>query len=291
MPSTPRPDRHDPEDPGVSFLFIGTATAILEYRGLRLLTDPNFLHRGQFAYLGKGLVSRRLTEPAVRLEDLPELDAVVLSHLHGDHWDRVAQRGLDPELPVVTTVDAARRLHRKGFHRALGLRVWQSHLITRGLTAVRVTAMPGRHAPIGLHRLLPPVMGTMLEFGRIVDAATPELDVRVRMYLSGDTLLIDELAGIPRRYPEIDAAVVHLGGTRLPGGILVTLDGVGGADLVELIDPATAVPVHFDDYARFSSPLSDFVDEMERRGLLDRLTVAPRGRPVVLRPGRRRPVD
>lgn len=45
----------------------------------------------------------------------------MLSHLHGDHWDRVAQRHLDRELPVVTTAHAARRLRGRGFARARGL--------------------------------------------------------------------------------------------------------------------------------------------------------------------------
>ena len=66
-----------------SLEFVGTATTVLRLGPFTILTDPNFLHRGQFAYLGKGLVSRRLTEPSVQPQDLPQLDAIVLSHLHG----------------------------------------------------------------------------------------------------------------------------------------------------------------------------------------------------------------
>lgn len=54
-------------------------------------------------------MSKRLEEPALRLRELPPVDAIVLSHMHGDHWDRVAQRGLDHGLPVVTTPHAATR--------------------------------------------------------------------------------------------------------------------------------------------------------------------------------------
>ncbi|HVE97003.1 MAG TPA: hypothetical protein VNA67_08465 [Pseudonocardiaceae bacterium] len=86
-----------------SLAFIGTATTVLRLGGFTLLTDPNFLHRGQRAYLGYGLTSKRLTEPALQPEELPLLDAVLLSHLHGDHFDRVAKRGLPKDLPVVTT--------------------------------------------------------------------------------------------------------------------------------------------------------------------------------------------
>src|SRR5690349_16768407 len=95
--------------------FVGTATTLLRLGGFTVLTDPNFLHRGQRAYLGKGLWSRRLTEPAMQPDDLPALDAIVLSHLHGDHFDRVARRGLSRSQPVLTTPAAARRLSRWGF--------------------------------------------------------------------------------------------------------------------------------------------------------------------------------
>src|SRR5689334_24979546 len=107
--------------PGDSFTFIGNATALVRLGPFTILTDPNFLHAGQRAYLGYGLTSKRLKDPAVRIADLPALDAVVLSHLHGDHWDRVTRRELDQTVPILTTPKAARALHRQSFRRALGL--------------------------------------------------------------------------------------------------------------------------------------------------------------------------
>lgn len=88
--------------------FVGNATTLIGAGGLTLLTDPNFLHRGQHAYLGYGLVSKRLKEPALSIDELPPIDAVVLSHLHGDHWDRVSQKRLDHSLPIITTPHAAK---------------------------------------------------------------------------------------------------------------------------------------------------------------------------------------
>src|SRR3954471_9676649 len=77
--------------------FIGTATVLLRVGGFTILTDPNFLHAGDHAYLGLGLTSKRRTTPAMDLEDLPPLDLVLLSHHHGDHFDRVAAEGLDKD--------------------------------------------------------------------------------------------------------------------------------------------------------------------------------------------------
>ncbi|TDC65843.1 MBL fold metallo-hydrolase [Actinomadura sp. GC306] len=252
--------------------FIGNATTLLRCGPFTLLTDPNFLHRGQRVHLGYGLTTRRLTDPALRIEELPRLDAVVLSHLHGDHWDRVARAKLDRGLPIITTPHASRRL--QGLHRfrhAVGLRTWESHTLVKDGMQLRVTSLPGRHAPGPLHRLLPPVMGSLLEFG----PATGE--VQFRLYITGDTLMFDGIEQIARRTPGIDLAILHLGGTKLPGGLIVTMDAVQGADLLDTIRPANAVPVHYDDYTVFSSSLADFRRELDRRGMAGEVTYVERG--------------
>src|SRR4051812_3589816 len=147
-----------------SLTFIGTATVLIRYGGFTILTDPNFLHRGQSAKLGYGLRSRRLTEPALSIPELPPLDVVVLSHHHGDHFDEVAAAGLDHALPVVTTPHAARKLARQGFSNPRPLECWQHTSAVRGDATVTITSLPARHANGPLNRLLPPVMGSMLDF-------------------------------------------------------------------------------------------------------------------------------
>ncbi|SCL60221.1 L-ascorbate metabolism protein UlaG, beta-lactamase superfamily [Micromonospora citrea] len=256
--------------------FIGTATTVLRIGGFTLLTDPNFLHRGQRAYLGKGLWSRRRTDPALRIAQLPTLDAVVLSHLHGDHFDRVARRELDRELPIVTTPAAERKLRRWGFRAAEGLPTWRSRQLHRGAETLRLTSMPGRHGPGALDLLLPDVMGTMIDLER--DGAR-----EFRLYVTGDTLNRPMLADVPRRYPDIDAMLIHLGGTRI-AGILLTMDARQGADLVETVRPGLTVPIHYDDYPVFRSPLGHFVAEARRRGFAGSVRTVARGETVPLTP-------
>jgi L-ascorbate metabolism protein UlaG (beta-lactamase superfamily) len=256
--------------------FVGNATTIIRYGGFTLLTDPNFLRRGQRAYLGYGITTRRLKDPALSVDELPELDGVVLSHLHDDHWDRVADRHLDHMLPVITTGPAAGRLQSRGFARAKGLQIWQQREIVKDGRMLRVTAVPGRHGPAPFHRLLPPVMGSVLEFGPV--GGMPDL----RIYISGDTVMYDDIAEISRRYPHIDVGIVHLGGTRLLGLVTVTMDGRQGADWLETVACATAIPVHYDDYTVMKSPLSDFVAEVAERGLTGRLHCVERGQTVPL---------
>jgi L-ascorbate metabolism protein UlaG (beta-lactamase superfamily) len=267
--------RQSGPDDRADLTFVGNATVLLRLGPFTLLTDPNFLHAGQRAYLGYGLVSKRLRDPAMQVAELPPLDLVLLSHLHGDHWDRVAERGLDRGLPVVTTPAAAGALGRRGFGRSEGLETWDSWEATSGQDLLRVTALPGRHAPTPLDRLLPPVMGSLLQLER---AGEPLLSV----YVSGDTLNVPELRQIVERVGSPDLAVVHLGGTRLLRTVMVTMDGRQGADLMQMLDTPAVVPVHTDDYTVFTSPLADFETEMSRRGLGDRVRVVERGETLPL---------
>jgi L-ascorbate metabolism protein UlaG (beta-lactamase superfamily) len=238
-----------------SITFIGTATTIIRLGTFTVLTDPNFLHQGQRAYLGKGLWSRRLTQPALGIDQLPPLDAVVLSHLHGDHFDRVAKRGLDRSVPVVTTKHAASRLDRFGF-RTEALANWETYEQVHTDESLTVESLPAVHARGALGRLLPPVMGSLL-----VHRVRGEVSRTV--YVSGDTLTGDHLDTIRERHPRIDAAVVHLGGTRVLFNT-VTMDGTQGLDFLRRVRPDLAVPVHYDDYKVFKSPLSDFLTAVDR---------------------------
>ena len=262
---------------GDSVSFVGTATTLIRLGGFTVLTDPNFLHQGQWSYFGQGLFSRRLTEPAAQPADLPPLTAVVLSHLHGDHFDRTARRELDRDVPIVTTGHAASKLGRGGFTSCVGLPTWAHETFSDGDASLRVTAVPARHTAGPLNRLLPEVMGTVLEYRRTADA-TP-----LRIYVSGDTVLHGDLARIGTRFPELDLALLHLGGTRVLG-VLLSMDHKQGADLAELLRPNRVVPIHFDDYGRFRSPVSNFLAEIRDRRSAVEVRLLNRGDTLPLTP-------
>ncbi len=135
---------------------------------------------------------------------------------------------------------------------------WSTRTLHQGADRLTVTAVPARHAFGVMAGLLPPVMGSMLELH------TPTRPKPLRLYLTGDTLIHDDLREIGRRFPPIDLALIHLGGTKVLGA-MVTMDGVQGVDLLELLRPREAVPIHYDDYRVFRSPLSDFTAEIDRR--------------------------
>ncbi|QIN83544.1 MBL fold metallo-hydrolase [Rubrobacter tropicus] len=260
----------DPDFGRGSVFFVGTATVIIRYAGFTILTDPNFLHAGDHVHLGYGLTAKRLTNPAVEMEDLPPLDFVLLSHLHGDHFDRVVQRRLNKATPIVSNKHATSYLKKVGFTKTRTLKTWEPLVVAKGEANLRVTALPGTHGPGPLGAVLPPVMGSMLEFGRVGEAA------RLRMYISGDTLVHDRLREIPRRFPGIDLAMLHLGGTRVLG-VFVTMDAEQGLEAMRIMDARTTIPIHYNDYTRFESPLVDFERAVTDAGLDEKVRYLAHG--------------
>jgi L-ascorbate metabolism protein UlaG (beta-lactamase superfamily) len=64
--------------------WIGHASVLVQTRGLNILTDPLWSERASpFSFIGP----KRVRAPGVRLEDLPEIDLVMVSHNHYDHMD------------------------------------------------------------------------------------------------------------------------------------------------------------------------------------------------------------
>ncbi|KAL2015469.1 hypothetical protein VTK56DRAFT_5394 [Thermocarpiscus australiensis] len=323
----PAPSTEEEEEEGGeegSIYFIGTATTVLTYHGVRILTDPNFLHAGDHVHLGPGVTSRRLTDPAVPdLSALPPIDCILLSHYHEDHFDREVEAALGRDVPIVTTPHARGCLtggDKEGgpFRRVYALERFERMVMPvvvdvnaddgrggkeggrRQQPAVSVTAMPGKHVPPGpvavaneLLAAVPPTNGWLVELGYTVGDSTNTssssgsgsagFETGYRIYISGDTLFVDELKEIPARLKgdKIDLMLIHLGGTTLPGPklplLMVTMDAKQGVQLMRLVDPDVTVPIHFDDYDVFLSPLDDFKKEVEAAGLGGKVVYLDRG--------------
>ena len=74
----------------------------------------------------------------------------------------------------------------------------------------------------------------------------------ISIYISGDTLMVNDLKQIPERYKDqnIDLMLVHLGGTTIPAPslplLMVTMDAKQGLELVQLINPDLTIPIHYE---------------------------------------------
>lgn len=245
---------------------------------------------GDHVHLGPGVTAQRKTNPAVSMDELPSIDAILLSHFHEgrtndrsqlgtllfyilslssflpDHFDKHVQERLRKDLPIITTIEACKPLAQLGFSEVTGLGTWESALLNFKSVedpklSLNVVSTPGKHVagPV-IERLndfmaaVPPTTGFVLEFGW-----NDAIKADFRIYISGDTLVVKDLEEIPKRYPDIDLLIVHLGGTTIPGPhlplLMVTMDAKEGIKLVQLIKPKVTLPIHFDgEEVSFVSP-------------------------------------
>ena len=121
----------EPRPAGVTVTWIGHATVLVETPGARIITDPVLRHR--VAHL-----LRQVPDPP----DPGPVDAVLLSHLHHDHFDKPSLRTVaTAETTVVLPTGAAHYLDRIPFGRVLELRAGET--VTIGDATVR--AVPAWH--------------------------------------------------------------------------------------------------------------------------------------------------
>jgi len=226
---------------GLRVTHIGGPTVLIERAGWALLTDPTFDPAGGAYRFGWGTGSRKTAGPAIAPADLPPLDAVLLTHdHHGDNLDAAGRALLPGAGAVVTTASGARRLRGS----ARGLRPWETtRLEAPGRPWITVTATPCRHGPRGFGPVVGDVVGFALEW---------DGDGGGALWITGDTVLFDGVRGVAGRI-DVDIALVHLGAVRFPvtGPLRFTMTAAEAADLIGLVRPRVAVPVHYEGWAHF----------------------------------------
>ena len=193
---------------------IGHATVLIELDGVRILTDPILRDR-----VGPLRAGPRSLDPA----QLQELDAILLSHFHRDHFDPRSLAALQPTL-VVGPPGTARRLGRRGHSRVTEVQPGES-VTVRG---VELRATPANHGRM-------PAAMRSLALGFVVTGSAG-------LYFAGDTDLFPAMAELAA--DRLDVALLPVGGwgPRLGKG---HLDPARAVRALELIRPRIAIPIHF----------------------------------------------
>ena len=138
-PGPPPPRRVD--EGAIRVTFVNHATTLIQLDGLNVLTDPIWSDRASpVAFAGP----RRVRPPGIRFEDLPPIDAVLVSHNHYDHLDVPTLRRLESSFhaPVFAALGNGSFLVEKGIARVRELDWWQSVDLHNG---VRLWAVPVQH--------------------------------------------------------------------------------------------------------------------------------------------------
>jgi L-ascorbate metabolism protein UlaG (beta-lactamase superfamily) len=135
-----KPPAREPDEV-LRVTFINHATVLLQLDGVNLLTDPIWSERASpLSFAGP----KRVRPPGIRFEDLPEIDAVLLSHNHFDHLDLstlARLRAANPTVRIFAGLGLARSLDHEGIKGVTELDWGQS----AEFAGLRLTAAPTQH--------------------------------------------------------------------------------------------------------------------------------------------------
>jgi L-ascorbate metabolism protein UlaG (beta-lactamase superfamily) len=231
---------------GLRLTHVGGPTVLIEVGGgeatWTFLVDPTFDAPGRRYSFGWGSSSRKLAGPAIAAEDLPPIDAVLVTHdHHADNLDDAGRALLPSAGTVVTTTSGARRLGDG----ARGLGFWETTTLSApGKPDVVVTATPCRHGPPLSHPIVGDVIGFALAWEGQEDGV---------LWISGDTVLYDGVREVAERL-DVDVALLHLGAVRfgITGPLKYTMTAAEAVELTGLVRPRTAIPVHYEGWSHFT---------------------------------------
>jgi L-ascorbate metabolism protein UlaG (beta-lactamase superfamily) len=216
--------------------FVGHSTVLLQMDGVNILTDPVWSTRvSPVGWSGP----RRHRAPGIRMEDLPPIDIILLSHNHYDHCDFATLRRLAGEhRPRIYTALGNRALMEKiGVGNAVDMDWWDALEIAEG---IRLSCVPAEHfSGRGLGD-----RNRTLWCGFVIESAAG------RVYFAGDTGSGPHFEQIASRFAPLRLALLPIGAYR-PRWFMSPVH-MGPDDAVRahrLLQAGTSIGIHFGTFA------------------------------------------
>lgn len=183
---------------GLRITWLGHSTSLIEIDGARLLVDPVWgLRASPFTWVGP----KRWYEPPIPLDELPPVDAVLISHDHYDHLDlpTILQLRDREATRFIVPLGVGAHLEYWGVSPdRIDERDWWESVQVKDVT---VHVVPARHAS---GRFLTDYMST-LWCGFVAAGPTH------RVYYSGDTGMFEEMQTIGEKFGPFDVTMIEVG--------------------------------------------------------------------------------
>ncbi len=210
--------------------FIRHATLWLEYAGVKFLIDPMFSDKAVNPPIPNSGDERR--NPLVPLPSALNAwlapDAVLVTHLHPDHWDKAAMHALPKTTIIFCQQGDADAIRSSGF---INVTEIQTSLAFQGVTIHRTS---GQHGTGEIGHKMGQVSGFVLQA-----QAEPTL------YITGDTIWCEDVMAALDTYKP-DMTIVNAGGARFVVGDAITMDEENIIKLIGYAPYTRIVAVHMD---------------------------------------------
>jgi L-ascorbate metabolism protein UlaG (beta-lactamase superfamily) len=142
--ANPRPNEWSNDN--VTAAWLGHSTVLINFFGITVLTDPVMFPRiGIRVPLLFTIGPKRLTKPALKFNELPPIDLVLLSHAHFDHIDTRTLHKFSKRTAVVTAPHTSDLLRWMRFRDITELRWNKTHEIRTDRGLLRIKAFRVNH--------------------------------------------------------------------------------------------------------------------------------------------------
>src|ERR1700732_1554380 len=191
-PAFARPNPAKWSDNRITAAWLGHATVLINFFGIKILTDPVLFPRIGFRLPGLTLGPKRLTAPALTIRDLPKIDILLLSHAHFDHFDMRTLHRFHRSTTVITAHRTSDLLRWTRFGDVSELRWKERKSVSTSAGKIDITAFRVKHWGARKQR----------DIYRGYNGYVLERNNR-RIIFSGDTALSDSFAELRASVPSI----------------------------------------------------------------------------------------
>ena len=242
----------------IGFQLIRNATIKLRYGETTFLVDPMLARKDSFPGF-PGTVNSHLRNPLVELplpvEEIVQADAVIVTHIHPDHWDETAKAALSKDIPLFTqNEEDAASIRKDGFS---DVRVMGEGSTFRGVRLDPVTGQHGSETHMAmLGQLLGETVGVVLR-----------REGFKTVYIAGDTIWTPDVDTAIAAYRP-DVIVLNTGYAQIAG-----FDGsiiMGKEDLTRAHDAApdaTVIGIHMEAFNHMMQSRRELLDYVAQNGM------------------------
>lgn len=248
-PAFAKPEPSKWSNAQLTLAWLGHSTVLVNFFGVRILTDPALFSRVGIRLPGFTIGPKRLTAPALQFHDLPHIDVILLSHAHFDHFDLRTLRCFDETTRVITARATIDLFKRTDFSDVTELDWGESKTLSAAAGEIEITAFAVKHwGARTQHDTHRGYNGYLIERrGR-------------RIIFAGDTAMTENFAAL-RQYGPIDVAIMPISAYN------PWIQSHGTPEqAVEMADAAGAhfiVPVHHQTFRLSFEPFREPIERFE----------------------------